>query len=116
MRRLFSSTYCTERSRPIWSRRTSLCLYPITDVRAITPNCSGLSRPDCEIVSSVKPSARYSLLGSPVRNGRTASMILLDLDGSGARKCRQLTNPATTEMTTDASATAAFHQCELVCP
>jgi len=39
----------------------------MTDVRAITPNCSGLRRPNCEIISSVRPSARYSLLGSPVR-------------------------------------------------
>src|ERR1700746_1038149 len=83
MRRLFSSTYCTERSRPIWSRRSFLCLYPMTDVRAITPNCSGLRRPSCEIVSSVRPSARYSLLGSPVRfsNGSTASMIFWGLGG-----------------------------------
>jgi hypothetical protein len=32
--------------------------YPMTDVRAITPNRSGLSRPNCEIISSVRPSAR----------------------------------------------------------
>src|SRR5712671_38771 len=62
-RRLFSSTYCTERSRPIWSTRTSLCLYPMTDVRAITPNCSGLSRPNCEIISSRQAVRKIFLIG-----------------------------------------------------
>src|SRR6266487_6122927 len=89
----------------------------MTDVRAITPSCCGLSRPSCEIVSSVRPSARYSLLGSPVRfsNGRTASMILLDLGGPGGRRCRQEIYPAPTKMTADISTRAAFHQCVFSC-
>src|SRR5258706_15939309 len=111
-RKLLSSTYCTESSRPIWSRRSSLCLYPLTDVRAITPNCSGLSRPKCEIVSSVRPSARYSLLGSPVRfsNGKTASMIFCDLGGVTPPKCRQDAKQTTAKRAADAPTTAAFRQ------
>src|SRR6266481_8538696 len=111
-RRLFSSTYCTERSRPIWSRRSSLCLYPMTDVRAITPNRSGSSLASWEIVSSVRPSARYSLLGSPVRfsNGNTASMTFCDLGGIIARKYLQDVKPTITKRTADAPTTAAFRQ------
>src|SRR5260221_10592717 len=85
----------------------------MTDVRAITPNCSGLSRPNCEIVSSVRPSARYSLLGSPVRfsNGSTASMIFCDLGGVTPAKCRQDALVIPARMTVDAARVAAFRQC-----
>src|ERR1700757_5215652 len=42
-------------------------------LRAITLNCSGALSPSCVIISSVKPSLRYSWLGSPLRfsNGVT---------------------------------------------
>src|SRR5260221_5232320 len=85
----------------------------MTDVRAITPNCSGLSRPNCEIVSSVRPSARYSLLGSPVRfsNGSTASMIFCDFGGVIPPKCHQDAKQTTTKRAADAPTNAAFHQC-----
>src|SRR3981189_2234627 len=84
----------------------------MTDVRAITPNCSGLSRPKCEIVSSVRPSARYSLLGSPVRfsNGSTASMIFCDPGGVTPAKCRQDVLVIPARMTVDAARAAAFRQ------
>src|SRR5258706_13260814 len=84
----------------------------MTDVRAITPNCSGLSRPNCEIVSSVRPSARYSLLGSPVRfsNGKTASMIFCDLGGVTPPKCRQDAKQTNAKRAIDAPTTAAFRQ------
>src|SRR5258705_4173604 len=84
----------------------------MTDVRAITPNCSGLSRPKCEIVSSVKPSATYSLLGSPVRfsNGRTASMIFCDLGGAMPAECRQDAKQTTAKKAADAPTSAAFRQ------
>jgi len=58
----------------------------------ITDNCfRGFSWPNCEIVSSVRPSARYSLLGSPVRfsNGSTASMTFLEVGGVTSRERRQ---------------------------
>src|SRR5579859_1167107 len=79
----------------------------MTEVRAITPSCSGLSRASCEIVSSVRPSARYSLLGSPVRfsNGSTASMIFCDLGGFIPPKCRQYPKHTTTKRTADAPRT-----------
>src|SRR5258707_7226141 len=84
----------------------------MTDVRAITPNCSGLSRPNCEIVSSVRPSARYSLLGSPVRfwTGSPASLIFSELDGVGSRKLRQDMSPTTTIIDAHPSMTAPFQQ------
>src|SRR5712692_7669538 len=84
----------------------------MTDVRAITPNCSGFSRPKCEIVSSVRPSARYSLLGSPVRfsNGSTASMILPDPGGVTGRKCRQDAKQTTAKKAADAPTSVAFRQ------
>src|SRR5712692_5869178 len=84
----------------------------MTDVRAITPNCSGLSRPSCEIVSSVRPSATYSLLGSPVRfsNGSTASMIFCDLGGVIPPKCRQDAKQTTAKKAADVPTTAAFRQ------
>src|SRR5258708_19578193 len=85
----------------------------MTDVRAITPNCSGLIRPKCEIVSSVRPSARYSLLGSPVRfsNGSTASMILWDGGGVLREKCRHDVEVTAAKITVNAARAAAFHQC-----
>src|SRR5258706_13050486 len=85
----------------------------MTEVRAITPNCSGLSRPSCEIVCSVRPSATYSLLGSPVRfsNGSTASMIFCDLGGVIPPKCRQDAKHTTAKRTADAPTNAAFRQC-----
>src|SRR5258708_38114993 len=84
----------------------------MTDVRAITPNCSGLSRPKCEIVSSVRPSARYSLLGSPGRfsNGSTASMIFCDLGGVLSPKCRQDAKQTNAKRAVDAPTTADFRQ------
>src|SRR5258708_32089394 len=84
----------------------------MTDVRAITPNCSGLSRPNCEMVSSVRPSARYSLLGSPVRfsNGSTASMIFCDLGGALLPKCRQDAKQTAAKRAADAPTTATFRQ------
>src|SRR5712671_1839178 len=84
----------------------------MTDVRAITSNCSGSRRPNCEIVSSVRPSARYSLLGSPVRfsNGKTASMIFCDLGGVTPPKCRQDAKQTTAKRAIDAPTTAAFRQ------
>src|SRR5258708_1184916 len=84
----------------------------MTDVRAITPNCSGLSRPSCEIVCSVRPSATYSLLGSPVRfsNGRTASMIFCDLGAVIPPKCRQDAKQTTAKKAADAPTTADFPQ------
>src|SRR5579872_263031 len=42
----------------------------------MTPRCSGSSRPSCVIISSVRPSLKYSCPASPVKfsKGKTANM------------------------------------------
>ena len=56
----------------------SACLYFQVELRAVTLSRSGSSRPSCVIISSVRPSLRYSWSASPERlsKGRTASVSL----------------------------------------
>src|SRR6202041_3799469 len=59
------------------------------EVRAITPNRCGSILPSCEIISSVRPSLKYSWLASPVRfsKGKTASITLARACCALARLC-----------------------------
>ncbi|MBI1786180.1 MAG: hypothetical protein HYR60_01345 [Acidobacteria bacterium] len=61
----------------------------MAEVRAITPSRRGCSRPNWVIISSVRPSAKYSCSGSPLRlwKGSTAS-ITLPVAGRGRQKKR----------------------------
>ena len=62
-----------------------VCLYVMADVRAITPSRCGFNRPSCAIISSVRPSLKYSCSASPLKfsNGRTASMTRRATDDAG---------------------------------
>ena len=98
----------TPSSRPIWSTDLSLFLYRITEVRAITLSVAGCSRPSWVISSWVRPSARYSCSGSPLRlaSGSTASRIEGAGAGNGHQPVRQATMPRIASGTTSTASAA----------
>src|SRR6266446_3521697 len=63
----------------------------MAEVRAITPSFFGCNCPNWAIISSVRPSAKYSSLESPLRfsNGSTASIVFPE----GARDAGALCHP-----------------------
>ena len=65
-------------SRPISLALFVDCLNSIDEVRAMTPSRPGHRRPICVIISSVRPSLKYSCVGSLLRfaNGSTTSRTL----------------------------------------